>query len=113
MYTILSAAYANEDDTAIIAITKEAAAVLLSPSDPQWADAVAKATAYVPPPADPVQLRDAEFRLDTERQELLTKLTSATPAQIKAYVDAQVTSLASAKVLLAKMLLVMATIART
>jgi len=55
--TIVSAAFANEDDTAAVAQTEEAGAVLLSAADTpdEWAAMLAAVTpaAYVPPPPPP------------------------------------------------------------
>lgn len=56
--------------------------------------------------------RDDSFKTDADRIDLINRLTSATPVQIKNYVDTNVTNLAAAKVLLTKMLLIMATIAK-
>lgn len=56
-YTVLSAAYANPDNTAAVAQTVEAAAVLLSATDTpdEWAAMLAAVTptAYVPQPIPP------------------------------------------------------------
>lgn len=62
-----------------------------------------------PPPPEPTadQLRVQSFDADSDRQELLNRLRSATPAQIKSYVTSSVTDLASARSLLTKVLLVL------
>jgi hypothetical protein len=60
---------------------------------------------YVAPPPGRAKI----FGDDVDRQELVERLRTATPAEIKTYVENQVTSLASAKVLLAKILLVLST----
>lgn len=57
-YTFISATYANEDKTAIVAVTKEAGAVALSKADTPEAWAALKAakikvSAYVEPVAPP------------------------------------------------------------
>jgi hypothetical protein len=52
-------------------------------------------------------IRNESFASDSERQELLARLHTATPVQIKNYVENNVTSLATAKTLLAKVLLVL------
>jgi hypothetical protein len=45
------------------------------------------------------------FRADTDRQDLVNNIAKKTPAQIKTYVQNNVTDLASAKILMAKILL--------
>lgn len=67
---------------------------------------------YVPPPPSPEAVRDATFLSDVDRQDLMTRLTTATPAQIKNYVETNVTNLATAKTLLSKIILVLAIVAR-
>lgn len=52
--------------------------------------------------------RQATLDADAARADLLTRLRSATPAQLNAYVDAQVTDLASARTMLKRILLVLA-----
>ena len=56
--------------------------------------------------------RVAQFLADTDRQTLLANFLTATPAQIKTYVNNNVTDLASAKVLLQRILLLVAVIIR-
>lgn len=56
--------------------------------------------------------RIAGIHSDADCQELTNRLAGASAAQIKTYVQNNVTDLASAKVLLAKMLLVMSDMAR-
>lgn len=51
--------------------------------------------------------RIVEFEADSDFSDLLNKIKDATPAQIKTYVQNNVTDLASAKVLFAKILLVL------
>jgi hypothetical protein len=57
IYTILNAHYANEDRTAAVALTQEAALVVLSAADTpeEWAALMAwgEPSAYVPPPPPP------------------------------------------------------------
>jgi hypothetical protein len=44
--------------------------------------------------------RDAAFRADATRVDMLTRLKNATPAQIDAYIEANVTNLAQARAFL-------------
>jgi len=67
----------------------------------------AYAAAHAPPPPTPTQIRVDEFNADADRIDLLNRLRSATPAQIKTYVTNNVTDLASARVLLMKILLIL------
>jgi hypothetical protein len=67
----------------------------------------AYAAAHAPPPPTPEQIRAETFNVDADRIEMLDRLRSATPAQIKTYVQNNVTDLASAKVVLAKILLIL------
>lgn len=68
---------------------------------------------YVAP--DPVAVaaaqRIAAFQSDTNRQAMLAALTSATPAQVQTYINNNVTDLPSAKVMLYKIALILATLA--
>lgn len=57
-------------------------------------------------------LRPATIRRDPDAQDLLDRLSTATPAQVKAYVQANVTDLASAKLLLAKILLLLSVLSK-
>ncbi len=52
--------------------------------------------------------RKATFDADATRQELITQLSTATPAQINTYVNNNVTDLAGARALFKKILLVLA-----
>lgn len=62
---------------------------------------------------DPAEAtRERAFLSDADRQEMIDRLTTATPAQIKTYVNNNVTNLAGAKTLLAQLMLVLATLAR-
>ena len=61
---------------------------------------------------DAATARKATFLSDTDYQDLLNRLASATPAQIKNYVANNVTDLASAKMLMTKILLLISLIAR-
>jgi hypothetical protein len=54
------------------------------------------------------ELRDETFLADSERQTLLAQLRNATVAQIKIYVDNNVTDLASARVMLRRIILLLA-----
>lgn len=54
------------------------------------------------------QSRDDLIVGDPERQDLVDRLRSSTPAQIKAYVQNNITDLASAKTMIARILLILA-----
>lgn len=54
------------------------------------------------------ELRWISLNADATRADLLVRLRTATPAQINAYVDSNVTNLAEARTLLKKVLLVLA-----
>lgn len=56
--------------------------------------------------------RDAAFTNDTERMILVERLRNATPAQIRTYMNNNVTDLASARLMLTRLALVLATIVR-
>lgn len=60
-----------------------------------------------------LKTREQTFVADTDRQELLNQLLTATPAQIKNYVNNNVTDLASAKILLSKIILLLAIAIKT
>jgi hypothetical protein len=62
---------------------------------------------YIPPPVDALF---ESFMNDTDRQDLITRLEGATPQQIKTYVMNNVTDLPSARTLMIKILLLIATI---
>ena len=53
--------------------------------------------------------RTTAFKADAIRQDMITRLTSATPAQISTFVDNNVTDLAGARTMLKRILLVLAT----
>lgn len=59
-----------------------------------------------PPTADDV--RDEALLADTDRQAIITAIRNATPAQIKTYVNNNVTDLASARVMLRNLALLVA-----
>lgn len=63
---------------------------------------------FVAPLATAEQLRLQQYIADVDRQELLARVRSATPAQIKTYVQANVTDLTSAKILIMKLILLVA-----
>lgn len=52
--------------------------------------------------------RDAAMASDVDRQDILAKIATATPTQIKNYINNNVTDLASAKVFLMKLTLLVA-----
>jgi len=64
----------------------------------------------VPPTAD--ELRDEALIADTDRQAVFNQIRNATPAQIKNYVNTQVTDLASARVMLRNLTLLVAMLVR-
>ena len=66
---------------------------------------------YVIPSPTPQQIRITSFLNDLDRQVLMGKLTNATPDQIKTYVTANVTDLASARLMLTKIILILAIVA--
>lgn len=65
-------------------------------------------------PAAPTlaEQRSASFKADTGRADLLDRLRAATPAQIDAYVDGNVTDLASARAMFKRVLKLIALDAR-
>ena len=75
------------------------------------AQAVADAFDTTAPPA--VKLRAATFRADASRQDMLTRLRTATPAQIDSYIDANVATLAQARTFLKALAKVIALDARS
>lgn len=64
--------------------------------------------AFVVPKFTPAELRKNSFDVDPTRADLLTRLKTATPQQIKAYVDANVANIDDARALLKRILLVLA-----
>jgi len=72
-------------------------------------------TVFIPPiepPPLPAYVRNQVFTQNVDYQDLLNNINSATPAQIKTYVTNNVTNLTDAKILLGKILLMIAIIAR-
>jgi len=65
-------------------------------------------TSILPPQGDDYFARRDQFTADTDLQDLLARVQAATPAQVKTYVNTNVTDLASAKILLAKIILLLA-----
>jgi hypothetical protein len=60
----------------------------------------------------PEEQRASTFRSDAARIDMLDKLRNATPAQIDTWVENQVTNLASAKVVLAMLIKILATVVK-
>lgn len=56
-------------------------------------------------------LRQQALLADSQRSDLLDRLQNASPAQIRAYVNSNVTDLASAKVMLIRIMLILAVVA--
>lgn len=67
---------------------------------------------YVAPPPSAEDLRTQSYLADVDYQDLLTRIKAATPTQIKTYVQNNVTDLPSAKLLMAKILLLISLVAR-
>jgi len=65
-------------------------------------------SAPVPKPLSDFQIRKAQFDGVTIRDELVTKLKTATPAEIDTWVDNQVTDVASARLMFKRILLLIA-----
>ncbi len=102
----------------------EAVPVGVPPGFPPGTSAMAHATVNIgwrlvngqlvdpnpPPPVAPLPQAEREqpFIDDVDRKDLADRLRNATPAQVKAYVIANVTDLASARLLLTKILLLLA-----
>jgi hypothetical protein len=63
---------------------------------------------YVAPAPTADEVRAAQFNGDTDRQDIVSAAANATPQQIKNYVNNNVTDLASAKVMLIKLALLVA-----
>lgn len=62
-----------------------------------------------PPPPTPDQLRAATFVAQTDRQDLVSRLQSATPVQIDTWLTNNVTTLAQARAVLGAIIKVLAT----
>lgn len=69
------------------------------------------ATILASQPQSQGHIRNEAFNADVDLQDLLARLTAATPDQIKTYVTNNVTDLASARALLMKILLILSTLA--
>lgn len=103
--------------TAVVVRTMDDACI---PDDPANADRVKYAAwrtsggvpdPYVKPQVEvDGEARRASFDADATRADLLTRLRSATPAQINSYVDNNVANLAEARALFKKILLVLAAV---
>lgn len=68
-----------------------------------------------PPPTPPLtadEVRDDALIADTDRQTIVNAIRNATPAQIKNYVNNNVTDLASARVMLRNLALLVAMVVR-
>jgi hypothetical protein len=63
---------------------------------------------YVAPAPTADEVRTAQFNGDTDRQDIVSAAGNATPQQIKNYINNNVTDLASAKVMLIKLALLVA-----
>jgi len=61
------------------------------------------------PPPTPVQLRAATFVAQPDRQDIITRLQNATPAQIDTWLTNNVTTLAQARTVLGAIIKVLAT----
>jgi hypothetical protein len=68
---------------------------------------------YVAPPPTEGELRNAAFDADVDRQNMVSAITNATPAQIKNYVNNNVTDLASARLMITRLTLLVAKSLRT
>ncbi len=68
---------------------------------------------YVAPSPTADDIRVAAFLSDIDRQALVTAVQTATPAQIKTFVTNNVTDLASARVMLMKILLLISMTVRS
>lgn len=67
---------------------------------------------FIPAPAPTSdQIRFAAFQADANRQAILAALLAATPAQVSSYITTNVTDLPSARAMLIKLALVLATLA--
>jgi hypothetical protein len=64
------------------------------------------------PPPTAEELQEIAIKNDADRLDLVSRLTNASPEQIKNYVETDVTNLASAKQLLGRILLLLARLAR-
>jgi len=71
-----------------------------------WVNAGGVPAPYVEPPEQiAARQRRTAFDADATRADLLTRLRTATPAQINSYVDANVTNLTDARTLFKRILL--------
>lgn len=68
---------------------------------------------YVKPPPSSEDLRAETFRSDVGRSDLMTRIRTATPAQIDAFIDNNVTNIAQARAIFKAILKAIALDART
>lgn len=108
--SFVSAAWVDTDVSGESAAVRATAAALWTPA---VVSAYQAAHPWIVP--DPVAVaaaqRIAAFQADTNRQAMLAALTSATPAQVQTYINNNFTDLPSAKVMLYKIALILATLA--
>lgn len=89
-YTYISARYSNADETAAVAMTKEAALVAISEADrpSEWAALTASGVLiepYVAPPASPARIaKNAIWERATDAEaEVMEQMLSAQPVRIR------------------------------
>lgn len=114
MITILSARWANAERTAAVVTSQERGDIAISATDrpEEWADFQAWSSAgnTVSPLPEPsaAQQRETAIVADASRADLLSRLQTATLAQIDTYVDNNVTNIAGARVIFKALLKVLA-----
>ncbi len=67
---------------------------------------------YVPRPLTEDEIRDEALLADPDRQAIMTAIRDATPAQIKTYINNNVTDLASARAMLRNLALLVALVVK-
>jgi hypothetical protein len=118
-YTIRSARWGNREHTSAVILSDEVGHVAISETDTpkEWAafQVWTQTNTVVEPnwqtDDDELARREA-IRTDPERVDLLNRLRTATAAQIRTYVDNNVTNLASAREMLKRILILIALDAR-
>lgn len=105
---LLVGRYANDPPSQYATVTSESA-VAYDPAASQ----VNVTRVYQDQPPPPEEIRATAFRAEADRIDLMTRLKTATPAQIDSWLTTNVTSLASARTVLGAIIKAIALDART